>query len=183
MSNTLFEYLCAKYVKGANQSKRYISRLSTLFLWTNIVCLSARNSVEKRGIILQKTWLWAAKLQLSLAHRTVFSGAPDNVWCARLVRGELAALGIRRQHTTIIHRTVRWANCRQRNGRPCNPLATHGCSNSQMGAPDSVRCAIWPKGATVDSARIGTKSCTGQATVVVRWRTGLSGVSLDRRQG
>jgi hypothetical protein len=54
MSNTLFEYLCAKYVKGANQSKRYISRLSTLFLWTNIVCLSARNIVEKRGIGLQK---------------------------------------------------------------------------------------------------------------------------------
>jgi hypothetical protein len=32
MSNTLFKYLCAKYVKGANQSKRYVSRLSTLFL-------------------------------------------------------------------------------------------------------------------------------------------------------
>jgi hypothetical protein len=50
-------------------------------------------------------------------------------------------------------------------------------------APDSVRCAIWPEGTTVGSARFGRKSCTGQATVVVRWRTGLSGAPLDRRQG
>jgi hypothetical protein len=32
MPNTLFEYLCAICVKGANQSKRYVSRLSTMFL-------------------------------------------------------------------------------------------------------------------------------------------------------
>jgi hypothetical protein len=50
-------------------------------------------------------------------------------------------------------------------------------------APDSVRCAIWPEGAMVGSARFGRKSCTGQATVVVQWRTGLSGAPLDRRQG
>jgi hypothetical protein len=36
------------------------------------------------------------------------SGAPESVRCARLVRGELAALGIRRRRTAIIHRTVRW---------------------------------------------------------------------------
>jgi hypothetical protein len=53
----LIKYLCAKCVKGANQSKRYVSRLSTLFLLTNICCLSARNSAEKRGIGLQNTWL------------------------------------------------------------------------------------------------------------------------------
>jgi hypothetical protein len=45
----------------------------------------------------------SAKLQLRLS-----GGAPDSVRCAMLVRGELAALGIRRRRTTIIHRTVRW---------------------------------------------------------------------------
>jgi hypothetical protein len=31
MPNTLIEFLCAKYVKSANQSIRYVSRLSELF--------------------------------------------------------------------------------------------------------------------------------------------------------
>jgi hypothetical protein len=39
--------------------------------------------------------------------------------------------------------------------------------------PDIVRCANGPGAATVDCARFGRKSCTGQATVAVRWRTGL----------
>jgi hypothetical protein len=50
-------------------------------------------------------------------------------------------------------------------------------------APDSVRCANGPGAATVDCARFGRQSRTGQATVAVRWRTGLSGAPLDRRQG
>jgi hypothetical protein len=45
---------------------------------------------------MERSWLYAAKLQLS------------SVWCARLVSGESAALGNRRRCTTIIHRTVRW---------------------------------------------------------------------------
>jgi hypothetical protein len=49
--------------------------------------------------------------------------------------------------------------------------------------PDCVWCAIWLEGAMVGSARFGRKLCTRQATVVVRWRTGLSGALLDRRQG
>jgi hypothetical protein len=55
---------------------------------------------------MDRTWLCAAKLQLSLAHRTVSGGAPDSVRCARLVSGESAALGNRRRCTTIIHRTL-----------------------------------------------------------------------------
>ena len=35
-------------------------------------------------------------------------GAPDSVRCARLVRCELAALGIRRRCTNKKHQTVRW---------------------------------------------------------------------------
>jgi hypothetical protein len=108
-----------------------------------------------------------SKLQFGLAHRTVR--------CARLVLDELAALGIRRRRTAIIHRTVRWctglsgeSTVASANGRPRNLRGTRGCSNGQLGAPDSVRCAIWPEGATVGCARFGRKSCTGQATVVVR---------------
>jgi hypothetical protein len=35
-------------------------------------------------------------------------GAPDSVRCARTCLGEQSALGTRRQHTAINHRTVRW---------------------------------------------------------------------------
>jgi hypothetical protein len=41
-------------------------------------------------------------------------------------------------------------------------------------APDSVRCTNEPGAATVDNARFGRKSRTGQTTVAVRWRTGLT---------
>jgi hypothetical protein len=45
----------------------------------------------------------------SLAWHTVLSGgAPNSVRCARLVSGEMAALGNRRRCMAIIHRTVRW---------------------------------------------------------------------------
>jgi hypothetical protein len=44
----------------------------------------------------------------SVWHTGLSGGAPDSVRCARLVRGELAALGIQRRRTAIIHRTVRW---------------------------------------------------------------------------
>jgi hypothetical protein len=43
-----------------------------------------------------------------VVHQTVSRGAPDCVWCANRVQGEPAALGTRRRHTAIIHRTVRW---------------------------------------------------------------------------
>jgi hypothetical protein len=114
MPNTLFEYLCAKCVKGANQSKRYVSRLSTVFLWTNIVCLSARNSVEKRGIRLQKTWLWAAKLQLSLAHRTVrwCTGqcpvCQAGLWWKGHSRELTTVYGYNSPDGPVAHQTVRW---------------------------------------------------------------------------
>jgi hypothetical protein len=44
----------------------------------------------------------------SVWHTGLSGGAPNSVSCARLVRGELAALGIRRRRTAKIHRTVRW---------------------------------------------------------------------------
>jgi hypothetical protein len=44
----------------------------------------------------------------SVWHTGLSGGAPDSVRCARLVRGELAALGIRRRRTAKIHWTIRW---------------------------------------------------------------------------
>jgi hypothetical protein len=44
----------------------------------------------------------------SVWHTGLSGGAPDSVRCARLVPGELAALGIRRRRTAKNHRTVRW---------------------------------------------------------------------------
>jgi hypothetical protein len=100
------------------------------------------------------------------------------------------------RRTAKIHQIVRWCielsgepTVASANGRPRNLRATHGSSNGQLVhrtiwcAPDSVWCANRPEGPTVNYARFGRKSSTGQATVAVRWRIGLSGASLDRRQG
>jgi hypothetical protein len=99
--------------------------LSTLFLWTNIVCLSARNSAEKRRKGLQKNWLCAANSS-SAWHTGLSGGAPDSVRCARLVLGELAALGIRRRRTAKNYRTVRWFT--GLSGEPTVAWATVGCA-------------------------------------------------------
>jgi hypothetical protein len=63
------------------------------------------------------------------------------------------------------------------------------CSNDRLVhrtvrcAPDSVWCANQPRGATVGYAKFGRRSSTGPSIGPVRWRTGLSGAPLDRRQG
>jgi hypothetical protein len=69
----------------------------------------------------------------SVWHTGLSGGAPDSVRCARLVSDEKAALGKRSAaydynspDCPVVHRTVRWANGRQRNGRPHNPRATRG---------------------------------------------------------
>jgi hypothetical protein len=79
----------------------------------------------------------------SVWHTGLSRGAPDSVWCARLVRGELAALGYRRRCTAKIHWTVRWCTrlsgeptVASANGRPRNLRATRGRTNGRQGAPD-----------------------------------------------
>jgi hypothetical protein len=57
---------------------------------------------------LQKNWLCAANSS-SAWHTGLSGGAPDSVRCARLVLGELAALGIRRRRTAKNYRTVRYS--------------------------------------------------------------------------
>jgi hypothetical protein len=85
----------------------------------------------------------------------------------------------------IIHRTVRWCTglsgeptVASANGRPRNLRTTRGSSNGRRGAPDSVWCANGLLAAMVVCARFGKKSRTEQATVAVRWRTGLSSGSI-----
>jgi hypothetical protein len=67
------------------------------------------------------------------------------------------------------------------NGHPRDQRATHGPLQRSAGctklsgvhqtircAPDSVPCAIWPRGPTVDCVRNGKKSCTG----LLQWLSG-----------
>jgi hypothetical protein len=113
---------------NANQRKRYVSRLSTLFFSTNVFCLSARNSEKRNG----KELAMGSQLQLGFLHTGLSGGAPDSVSCARLVRmnspllgldgrvrlkfigpsGETSAAnsslsGNRKGDVAIIHRTIR----------------------------------------------------------------------------
>jgi hypothetical protein len=80
----------------------------------------------------EKDWAGTAKTQRSLAHRTVW-------WCTgqcpvhQAGSGELATLrnssvayGYNSPDCPVLHRTVRRANGRQRNGRLPNPRATRG---------------------------------------------------------
>jgi hypothetical protein len=107
------------------------------------------------------------------------------------------------RRTAKIHRTVRWCTGLSGGAPDCpvsqqSPTPTVGreiCERRVAAptvyrghrtvwcAPDSVRYANGPGAATVNCARFGRQSRTGQATVAVRWRTGLSGAPLDRRQG
>jgi hypothetical protein len=74
-------------------------------------------------------------------------GAPDSVRCARLALVKRPLSGIRRRHTAINHRTVRWCTglsgeptVGRANGRPRNPRVTRGRANGLKGAPDCPVC-------------------------------------------
>jgi hypothetical protein len=103
-------------------TRRYVSRLSSFVLGTNEVCLSARIR-EKRK---RKRLGWSSQ-------DSAQSGTPDSVRCARPAPANWPLSGKLQWRTTIIHRTVRWANDHQRNGRPRNPRATRGPSQRSAG--------------------------------------------------
>jgi hypothetical protein len=101
-------------------------------------------------------------------------GTPDNVRCATLAGGKLAALGKTQRHTTIIHRTVRW--CTGLSGEPKVASATVGRAirgrrvarnNGRLGTPD---CPVrqLTQGPTVGCTRKGRRSRTGQ----LQWLSG-----------
>jgi hypothetical protein len=105
----------------------------------------------------------------SVWHTGLSGGAPDSVRCARLSPVKRPLSGKDQRHTAIIHRTVQW--CTGLSGEPTVASATVGHAirgrrvartNGRQGAPDSVRCAIGPKTATVDCALFGRQSRTGQ---------------------
>jgi hypothetical protein len=130
-------------LKKCKTRTRCVSRLSELFLSTNIFCLSARNS-EKR--IAKSLGSVQPKL-CPVWHTGLSGGAPDSVRCARLNSGELATLGKSWRRMTIIHWTAWWytrmsgeptVDCA--NGRPRNLRATRGSSNGRRGAPDCPVC-------------------------------------------
>jgi hypothetical protein len=105
----------------------------------------------------EKAALGTRRRRTAIIHRTVrwFTG----------LYGESSAVnssfsGNGKGDVAIIHRTARWYTglsdepmvvCA--NGRPRNPWATRGSSNGRQWAPDSVRCANWPRAATVVCAR------------------------------
>jgi hypothetical protein len=108
------------------------------------------------------------------------SGTPDSVRCARLDSGEKAALGKNRQHTAIIHRTVRW--CTGLSGEPTVASATVSraiCgrrvarTNGRQGAPDCLVCTgLCP-------VRQLARSCNGRLRQKRKEiRTGLSTVTV-----
>jgi hypothetical protein len=99
---------------------------------------------------LQVTWLYAAEVQLSLAHRTV-SGAPGWTTVKRPLSGKV------QRHTAIIHRTVRWCtglsggapDCPVNQRSPAQRSAAQSAGDTWP-APTvgkghrTVRCANWP---------------------------------------
>jgi hypothetical protein len=123
-------------------------------------------------------------------------GRPDSVWCARLASSEKAVLRKNRRRMAIIHQTVRW--CTGLSVEPTVASATVGRAihrrrvvraNGRQGAPDCPMCT------RQCPVRQLPRRCNGSlrqkrkeigirpSTVTVRWRTGLSGAPLDRRQG
>jgi hypothetical protein len=97
--------------------------------------------MKRKG--LEKSWLCTDNCCSVWVHRTVSGGVPDSVRCARLGSRELATLGnllaaygYNSLDCPVVHRTVRWANGCQSNGRPRNPRATRGARQRSAGAPD-----------------------------------------------
>jgi hypothetical protein len=141
--------------------------------------------------------LWSDAPDCPVCHRTV-SGAPEPY------RVQTTALVFQQAHSAIIHRTV-WctsgAMTNLCNGRLQKPLSQMNseeqCAQSQSrrvrGTSDNEQemsgvapdCPVpqEDKARTVDFALNPngwvTWRRTGQPTVPVRWRTGLSGVPID----
>jgi hypothetical protein len=151
--------------------------------------------LQKSGCLQPKTSSAGHTGQCSVVHRTVFGGAPDSVWCAKLDSGEQTALGNVWWRTAIIHRTVRW--CTGLSGEPTAASATvgrairgrrvaHSNGRPRTGLSVCTRQCPVCQPARSCNGRLRQKRKqirTGPSTVDVRWCTGLSGAPPDRRQG
>jgi hypothetical protein len=123
-----------------------------------------------------------------VVHRTV-SDAPGWFPVNRPLLGKVW------RRTAIIHRTVRWCTglsgeptvvCA--NGRSRNPRATRGSSNGRQRAPDcsvcTGQCPVRQLAQSCNDRLCPKRKAisTGQATIAIRWCTGLSGAPPDRKQ-
>jgi hypothetical protein len=143
----------------------------------------------------------AAKTLLSLGapdcpvvHQTMPGGAPDSVRCARLALVKRRLSGIRRRHTTKIHRTVQCApDCpvSQRSAEPtvgrairawrvAGPTVWRGHRTVRC-APDSVRCANGSKSSTVGCARTGKKSAPDSVRCTSRQKARFAFLDCSQR--
>jgi hypothetical protein len=134
----------------------------------------------------KKAALGTRRRRTTIIHRTVR-------WCTGL-SGESSAAnsslsGNGKGDVAIIHLTVWWCTglsgeptVASANGQPRNPRATRGSSNGRQRAPD---CPVCQRARSCNSRLCQKKKeiGTGQATVAVRWHTGLSGAPIDRRKG
>jgi hypothetical protein len=147
------------------------------------VCLSARNSDKRTWKEKEKRVGYMQPTPTLVRCTGLSGGAPDIVRCARLVRVNSPLSGF--------DGGVRLKFTGPSGGAPDCPVShprwtRRSRENDQRRAAKihrTIRCANGPGAATVDCARFGRQSRTGHATVAVRWRTGLSGAPLDRRQG
>jgi hypothetical protein len=135
---------------------------------------------EKR----KKERLGSVQPNFSLVWHTGLSGgALDSVrWCSRLVRGELAALGIQQQRTAIIHRTVRWCTGWSGGSSEANSLLSRmkkgdaakihqtvrWCTGLSGGAPD---CPVSQRSPVQRSAAQSTRAHVVAPTVGWEHRT------------
>jgi hypothetical protein len=142
--------------------------------WILTCYLSARNTAKKRRFELEKSWQSTANNSLGLTHRTVR-------WCTGhcpvpqasqrwtdCSRETAERRGYNSPDCPVVHRTVRWANgasgqrSSARSTRDTWSVLIVGWAHRTIRcAPDSVRCANWSRGPTVDCARYGRKSSIG----------------------
>jgi hypothetical protein len=112
-------------------------------------------------------------------HRTVR-------WCTGL-SGESSAANSSLSGKASVRRGYNSPDCPVSQRSPAPTVGRKICER-RVAAPtvgrghQIVRCANGLGAITVDCARFGRQSRTRQATVAVRWRTGLSSAPLDRRQ-
>jgi hypothetical protein len=138
----------------------------------------------KRLVVCSRSSAQSGTPDYPMVHQTM-SGAPGWFPVTRPLSGKVS------RHTPIIHQTVRW--CTGLSGEPTAGRAIGGRrvarSNGRQGAPDCpvctgqcpVRQLPWSCNGRLRQKRkeIGT----GPSIVTIRWRTGLSGAPLDKRQG
>jgi hypothetical protein len=104
-------------------------------------------------------WRRVGKVQPTPArawHTGLSGGAPDSVWCLRLVNSESAALGKQRRDATINHWTVRW--CIRLSGESSTHETKLSAMNSSLSGKEKGDAAInhrtvwWFTGPTAPAA-------------------------------